>query len=99
MAVEPEKCPTLNVALENGKPTSVSVSGVAANALGAKLIGNICFNLSAQNEIESVLVSDSEIVEAQNCFGKNIVCWWSPLGQPHWQQSFQVNINIARMKN
>ena len=65
VAVEPEKCPTLNVALENGKPTSVSVSGVAANALGAKLIGNICFNLSVQNEIESVLVSDSEIVEAQ----------------------------------
>jgi threonine dehydratase len=65
VAVEPEKCPTLNVALENGKPTGVSVSGVAANALGAKLIGNICFNLSVQNEIESVLVSDSEIVEAQ----------------------------------
>ena len=65
VAVEPDKCPTLNVALKNGKPTSVSVSGVAANALGAKLIGNICFNLSVQNEIESVLVSDSEIVEAQ----------------------------------
>ena len=45
------------------------------NALGAKLIGNICFNLSVQNEIESVLVSDSEIVEAQKLLWENIVCW------------------------
>ena len=99
VAVEPEKCPTLNVALENGKPTSVSVSGVAANALGAKLIGNICFNLSVQNEIESVLVSDSEIVEAQKLLWEKHRMLVEPLGQPHWQQSFQVNINIARMKN
>ena len=65
VAVEPENCPTLNAALEKGEPTSVSVSGVAANALGAKSIGNICFNLSVQNEIESILVSDIEIVKAQ----------------------------------
>ena len=65
VAVEPENCPTLNVALKKGKPSNVSVSGIASSELGAKSIGNICFNLSVQNEIESVLVSDSEIAEAQ----------------------------------
>ena len=71
MAVEPENCPTLNVALKKGKPSNVSVSGVAASALGAKSIGNICFNLSKENQIESLVISDDEIETARRLLWEN----------------------------
>ena len=62
VAVEPENCPTLNVALKKGKPSNVSVSGIAASALGAKSIGNICFNLSKENQIESLVIDRKSVV-------------------------------------
>ena len=71
VAVEPENCPTLNVALKKGKPSNVSVSGVAASALGAKSIGNICFNLSKENQIESLVISDDEIETARRLLWEN----------------------------
>ena len=66
IAVEPENARTLNAALENGGPVDVSVGGVAANALGAKKIGNICFDLAREYCSESVLVTDEAIVSAQS---------------------------------
>jgi len=65
VAVEPEKSCALNTALKKGHPTDVDVSGVAVNALGAKKIGKICFDLAIETGIHSVLVSDSAILEAQ----------------------------------
>ena len=65
VAVEPKNCPTLNVALKKGKPSNVSVSGIAASALGAKVIGDICFGLSKEHQLESLVVSDDEIKKAQ----------------------------------
>jgi threonine dehydratase len=66
VAVEPANAPTLNAALAEGSPVEVEVSGVAANALGAKRIGQICFDLASRQAIESVLVSDSAITQAQH---------------------------------
>jgi threonine dehydratase len=63
VAVEPETSCALNAALQAGEPVDVSVSGVAANALGARRIGSICFELA--QGMESVLVSDQAISEAQ----------------------------------
>ena len=57
--------------MKKGEPSSVSVSGVAANALGAKLIGNICFSLSTENQIESLVISDDEIKRAQSLLWEN----------------------------
>ena len=65
VAVEPERAPTLNNAMTAGKPVDVDVSGVAANALGARKIGQICFGLARQFGVESVTVPDAEIVGAQ----------------------------------
>ena len=65
VAVEPEKSCALNAALSAGQPVDVKVSGVAVNALGAKRIGKICYDLACANNIESVLVSDAAIVESQ----------------------------------
>ena len=80
VAVEPKNCPTLNAALKKGKPYNVSVSGVAANALGAKLIGNICFSLSKENQIESLVISDDEIETARRLLWENHRIFVEPAG-------------------
>lgn len=63
VAVEPETSCALNAALQAGEPVDVSVSGIAANALGARRIGSICFGLA--QGMTSVLVSDAAIADAQ----------------------------------
>ncbi|WP_171188554.1 threonine/serine dehydratase [Ruegeria sp. HKCCC2117] len=63
VAVEPETSCALNAALQAGEPVDVSVSGIAANALGARRIGQICFDLA--QGMSSVLVSDDAIADAQ----------------------------------
>jgi len=65
VAVEPETSCALNAALQAQKPVDVEVSGVAANALGAKRIGNICFDLAQSQNITSVAVADAAITAAQ----------------------------------
>ncbi len=63
VAVEPETSCALNAALQAGAPVDVSVSGIAANALGARRIGEICFSLA--QGMTSVLVPDEAISQAQ----------------------------------
>ena len=65
VAIEPETSCALNAALQNQQPVDVEVSGVAANALGAKRIGNICFDLAQSQGITSVTVTDTAITSAQ----------------------------------
>lgn len=65
VAVEPVTACTLNAALKAGKPVDVDVSGVAANALGARRIGSICYDLARQFDCMSVLVDDDAITAAQ----------------------------------
>ncbi|MDX2483614.1 MAG: threonine/serine dehydratase [Pseudodonghicola sp.] len=65
VAVEPETSCALNAALGAGAPVDVEVSGIAANALGARRIGQICFDLAQELKAESVLVTDEAIATAQ----------------------------------
>ena len=65
IAVEPERAPTLNRALLGGPETQVEVGGIAANSLGARQIGQLCYDIARAQAIESVLVTDEAIVEAQ----------------------------------
>lgn len=65
VAVEPETSCALNAALAAGRPVDVEVSGIAANALGARRIGSICFDLAQQHLADSVLVPDDAIRTAQ----------------------------------
>jgi len=65
VAVEPDTSCALHAALNAGAPVDVDVSGVAANALGARRIGQICFDLARAQGIESLLVSDAAITAAQ----------------------------------
>lgn len=65
VAVEPETSCALHAALGAGAPVDVEVSGVAANALGARRIGEICLGLAQAQGVQSVLVRDAAILEAQ----------------------------------
>lgn len=65
VAVEPETSCALHAALKAGAPVDVEVSGVAANALGARRLGKICFDLAVAQDLTSVTVSDDAITAAQ----------------------------------
>lgn len=65
VGIEPMNAPTLTRALETGPNTEVDVSGVAANALGARQIGRICYDLAKEQSLKTVLVTDEAIMIAQ----------------------------------
>ncbi len=72
VALESEHTPTLFAARKAGEPVDVAVSGIAADSLGAKRIGNIGWEIAKQymNEgaplvAEALLVSDDSIRAAQ----------------------------------
>lgn len=78
IAVEPETSCALHAALAAGKPIDVEVSGIAANSLGARRIGDICFELA--QGIETVLVSDTAIEQAQKILWQSIRQLVEPAG-------------------
>jgi threonine dehydratase len=66
IALEPMLAPTLHSARAAGAPVDVSVSGVAADSLGAKRIGEIAWGVSQNGAIaESILLDDLAIRSAQ----------------------------------
>jgi threonine dehydratase len=65
IAVEPEKAPTLTRALEAGYPVDVEVSGIAADSLGARRVGELVFPIIRRHVKQTVLVPDEAILEAQ----------------------------------
>jgi threonine dehydratase len=80
VAVEPELAPTLHHALRDGPDTDVQVSGIAANALGARRIGRIAYDLARAQGVASVLVPDAAIVTAQRLLWDHCRQWVEPAG-------------------
>lgn len=80
VAVEPETSCALHAALAAGEPVDVDVSGVAANALGARRIGQICYDLAAEQNIQSVLVKDDAITKAQRALWREMRQLVEPAG-------------------
>ncbi len=66
VAVEPQRIPTLHTALQVGAPVDIEVSGIAADSLGARRVGDIAFDRAMSAPPRSVLVSDEAIIEARN---------------------------------
>ena len=64
-ALEPPGSPTLHAARAAGEPVDVAVSGLAADALGARRIGSIAWPICQQHVAASHLVSDAAILQAQ----------------------------------
>ena len=65
VALEPERAPTLFRAREAGKPVDVDVSGVAADSLGARRIGDIAWQVTQQHVCDALLLDDEAIRAAQ----------------------------------
>jgi threonine dehydratase len=80
VAVEPVTSSALHAALAAGAPVDVEVSGVAANALGARRVGGICFDLAQAQGVHSVLVSDEAIVQAQKLLWRDVRQLVEPAG-------------------
>ena len=66
VAVEPETCPTLHRAMAAGHPVDVDVSGVAADSLGARRVGDLAFAAQETESPVSVLVGEDAILEARS---------------------------------
>ena len=79
VAVEPRLAPTLHAALAAGGPVDVAVGGVAANALGARRIGGLCYDL-ARGAVESVLVEDEAILAARDLLWREARLLVEPAG-------------------
>lgn len=65
VALEPERAPTLSAALAAGQPVDVEVSGIAADALGARRIGALAWEVARRHPMESQLLRDDHILDAQ----------------------------------
>ena len=65
IGVEPTLAPTLRRALDAGQPVDVEVSGIAADSLGAKRLGENVWPIARQYVADALLVTDDEIVAAQ----------------------------------
>ncbi len=65
VSVEPVTSCCLRAALERGEPTTVGVSGVAADSLGARRLGDIAWSVVRRFVDDAVVVDDDDIRAAQ----------------------------------
>lgn len=80
VGIEPEECPSLHNALKAGRPVEAPAGGIAANALGPRQIGDICYGLAETQKIESLLVSDDAITLAQKLLWQEARILTEPAG-------------------
>jgi threonine dehydratase len=71
-ALEPTGSPTLHAARAAGAPVDVAVSGLAADALGARRIGSIAWPICQRHVVASHLVTDDAILRAQQCLWREL---------------------------
>jgi threonine dehydratase len=65
VGVEPELAPTLTLALQAGHPIDAPAGGIAADALAPRQVGALMFPIAQRFVTHTVLVSDKEILAAQ----------------------------------
>jgi threonine dehydratase len=65
VTVEPAQCPTLAAAIDQGAPSLVEVSGVAADSLGAPQLGDTAFRVLWADQQRVILVEEHAILDAQ----------------------------------
>jgi threonine dehydratase len=72
VGVEPETSCCLHAAVGAGAPVDVAVSGVAADSLGPRRVGDIAFGIVHRFVRDTVLVSDESIVDAQRALWREL---------------------------
>jgi threonine dehydratase len=71
IGVEPAAAPTLTNALAAGEPVDAPAGGVAADSLAPRRVGALMFPI-AQRHVQTVLVSDDAIRDAQRALWKTL---------------------------
>lgn len=66
VGVEPSEAPTLTAALRAGAPVDAPAGGIAADSLAPRRVGGLMFPIARESVDRVLLVSDDEIVHAQN---------------------------------
>jgi threonine dehydratase len=72
ISVEPDRAPSLAKALAAGRVVDVEVSGVAADSLGARRVGELMFPIARKFVSRALLVSDEQIVHAQTILWRSL---------------------------
>jgi len=65
LSVEPELAPTLQRALQAGRPVDAPAGGIAADSLAPRQVGQIMFPIAQKYVQDALLVTDEQIREAQ----------------------------------
>jgi len=65
VSVEPTEAPTLQLALKAGRPVDSPAGGIAADSLAPRQVGQQMFPIAQRFVQSSLLVEDSEILDAQ----------------------------------
>ncbi|WP_159943431.1 MULTISPECIES: serine/threonine dehydratase [unclassified Nocardiopsis] len=66
VGVEPRGCQSMHAAMAAGHPVQGPVDSVAASALGAAALGRVPFEVLSAHPVTPALVSDTEILQAQD---------------------------------
>ena len=80
IGVESETTNAMHAALLNGPETDVEVSGICANALGAKRIGRLAYDLAKDCDLQTLLLPDAAIANAQKMLWQNLRQLVEPAG-------------------
>jgi len=80
IGVETTTTNAMHAALTAGMQTDVAVSGLCANALGAKCIGRLPLELAQSASLHSVLVTDDHVAAAQQALWQNLRQLVEPAG-------------------
>lgn len=80
IGVETATTNAMHAALTYGPDTDVEVSGICANALGARRIGRLPYDLAIANDLEVVLLSDDDVADAQKRLWQNLRQLVEPAG-------------------
>jgi threonine dehydratase len=70
----------LHAAFEAGRPVDVSVRSVAADSLGARRVGELCFSICRSGVAEVALVADEAIQQAQRDLWRDLCVVAEPGG-------------------
>jgi len=70
IGVEPEKAPTLTRALEAGEPVDAEAGGIAADSLAPRRVGALMFPIAKKYLSGVSMVTDDEILQAQEALWK-----------------------------
>ncbi len=80
IGVESETTNSMHAALRHGPETEIEVSGICANALGAKRIGRLSYDLAKSNDLQTLLLPDDAIAHAQKLLWQNLRQLVEPAG-------------------